>query len=51
VIHSSLSGNTNEDHVKGVGAEAYVAKFWAEDLAGPIRICWAKLQLLLKRKR
>jgi CheY-like chemotaxis protein len=37
VIHSSLSGKTNEDHVKGVGADAYVAKFSAEDLAGTIR--------------
>ncbi|WP_377704508.1 chemotaxis protein [Pseudoduganella sp. UC29_71] len=37
VIHSSLSGKTNEDHVKGVGADAYVAKFVAEDLAETIR--------------
>jgi two-component system chemotaxis response regulator CheV len=37
VIHSSLSGKTNEDHVKGVGADAYVAKFVAEDLANTIR--------------
>jgi two-component system chemotaxis response regulator CheV len=37
VIHSSLSGKTNEDHVKGVGADAYVAKFVAEDLAGTIQ--------------
>ena len=37
VIHSSLSGKTNEDHVKGVGADAYVAKFVAEDLADTIR--------------
>jgi len=37
VIHSSLSGKTNEDHVRGVGADAYVAKFVAEDLAGTIR--------------
>ena len=37
VIHSSLSGKTNEDHVKGVGADAYVAKFSAEDLASTIR--------------
>ena len=37
VIHSSLSGKTNEDHVKGVGADAYVAKFVAEDLAATIR--------------
>lgn len=37
VIHSSLSGKTNEDHVKGVGADAYVAKFVAEDLATTIK--------------
>jgi two-component system chemotaxis response regulator CheV len=37
VIHSSLTGKTNEDHVKGVGADAYVAKFSAEELAGTIR--------------
>jgi two-component system chemotaxis response regulator CheV len=37
VIHSSLTGKTNEDHVRGVGADAYVAKFVAEDLAATIR--------------
>jgi two-component system chemotaxis response regulator CheV len=37
VIHSSLSGATNEDHVKSVGADAYVAKFVAEELAATIR--------------
>ncbi|MBY0574309.1 MAG: chemotaxis protein [Undibacterium sp.] len=37
IIHSSLSGTTNEDHVKSVGADAYVAKFVAEDLAATIR--------------
>ncbi|GGC59145.1 chemotaxis protein [Undibacterium terreum] len=37
VIHSSLSGSTNEDHVKSVGADAYVAKFVAEELAATIR--------------
>ncbi|CAN5749665.1 chemotaxis protein [soil metagenome] len=37
VIHSSLSGTTNEEHVKSVGADAYVAKFVAEDLAATIR--------------
>ena len=42
VIHSSLSGKTNEDHVKGVGADAYVAKFVAEDLADTIRRVLAK---------
>jgi len=42
VIHSSLSGKTNEDHVKGVGADAYVAKFVAEDLANTIRKVMSK---------
>jgi two-component system chemotaxis response regulator CheV len=42
VIHSSLSGKTNEDHVRGVGADAYVAKFVAEDLANTIRRVMAK---------
>ncbi|EGF33351.1 Chemotaxis protein CheV [Oxalobacteraceae bacterium IMCC9480] len=37
VIHSSLSGTTNEDHVRSVGADAYVAKFVAEELAAAIR--------------
>ncbi len=37
VIHSSLTGSTNEDHVKSVGADAYVAKFVAEELAATIR--------------
>lgn len=37
VIHSSLSGATNEDHIKGVGANAYVAKFVPEELAATIR--------------
>ncbi|CAN7402836.1 chemotaxis protein [Massilia sp. LjRoot122] len=37
IIHSSLSGTTNEEHVKNVQADAYVAKFSAEDLANTIR--------------
>jgi two-component system chemotaxis response regulator CheV len=37
VIHSSLTGATNEDHVKKVGADGYVAKFVAEELAQTIR--------------
>ncbi len=37
VIHSSLSGSANEDHVRSVGANGYVAKFVAEDLANTIR--------------
>lgn len=37
IIHSSLTGSTNEEHVKSVGADAYVAKFVAEELAATIR--------------
>ncbi|WP_332877944.1 chemotaxis protein [Massilia sp. S19_KUP03_FR1] len=37
VIHSSLSGTTNEEHVKTVGADAYVAKFSAVDLSSTLR--------------
>ena len=37
VIHSSLTGTTNENHVKAVGADAYVAKFSPRELAGCIR--------------
>jgi two-component system chemotaxis response regulator CheV len=37
VIHSSLTGSANEAHVRKVGADAYVAKFVAEDLANALR--------------
>ena len=37
VIHSSLTGSANEAHVKKVGADAYVAKFEAGDLANALR--------------
>jgi two-component system chemotaxis response regulator CheV len=37
IIHSSLTGATNEGHVKSVGADAYVAKFSPRDLAATIR--------------
>ncbi len=37
VIHSSLTGTTNEVHVKSVGADAYVGKFVAQELADTIR--------------
>ena len=49
VIHSSLTGSTNEEHVKNVGADAYVAKFVAEELASTIRrvLADAKLRLSL----
>jgi two-component system chemotaxis response regulator CheV len=36
VIHSSLTGEANEAHVNSVGADAYVAKFVAEELAQTI---------------
>jgi two-component system, chemotaxis family, chemotaxis protein CheV len=37
VIHSSLTGTANEAHVKSVGADSYVAKFAAADLATALR--------------
>ena len=37
VIHSSLTGTANEAHVSSVGADAYVAKFVAPELAATIR--------------
>ncbi|VXB12142.1 CheW protein [Burkholderia sp. 8Y] len=37
VIHSSLSGSANEQHVRKVGANAYVAKFVASELAEVMR--------------
>jgi two-component system chemotaxis response regulator CheV len=37
VIHSSLTGSTNEAHVKNVGADSYVAKFSPRELAATIR--------------
>lgn len=37
VIHSSLTGTTNENHVKSVGADAYVAKFSPREFAATIR--------------
>lgn len=43
VIHSSLTGSTNEAHVRHVGADAYVAKFVAEDLANALREALAKV--------
>jgi len=36
VIHSSLTGSSNEEHVKSVGADGYVAKFVAEELAAAL---------------
>jgi two-component system chemotaxis response regulator CheV len=37
VIHSSLTGSTNENHVKSVGADGYVAKFNPRDFAATLR--------------
>jgi two-component system, chemotaxis family, chemotaxis protein CheV len=37
IIHSSLTGAANEAHVKNAGANGYVAKFAAAELAGAIR--------------
>lgn len=37
VIHSSLTGATNENHVKGVGADGYVGKFAPRELAATLR--------------
>ncbi|KAA8998938.1 chemotaxis protein CheV [Affinibrenneria salicis] len=37
IIHSSLSGSANEDHVRKVGADAYVAKFEINELATAIQ--------------
>ncbi|AGX87875.1 chemotaxis protein [Candidatus Symbiobacter mobilis] len=37
VIHSSLTGTTNEVHVKGVGADGYVAKFSPSELSATLR--------------
>ena len=37
VIHSSLSGSANEEHVRKVGANAYVAKFEINELSSAIQ--------------
>ncbi len=37
IVYSSLTGMANEAHAKSVGADAYVAKFAAEELADTIR--------------
>jgi two-component system, chemotaxis family, chemotaxis protein CheV len=44
IIHSSLTGTTNEGHVKSVGADAYVAKFVAEELGAAIHKVLTKVQ-------
>jgi two-component system chemotaxis response regulator CheV len=43
IIHSSLTGTTNESHVKSVGADAYVAKFVAEELGETIKQVLSRL--------
>ena len=42
VIHSSLTGTANEGHVQSVGADAYIAKFQAEELSATLRAIFAK---------
>jgi two-component system chemotaxis response regulator CheV len=42
IIHSSLSGATNEAHVDGVGADAYIAKFVPDELAALLKSTLAK---------
>ncbi|NUU02606.1 chemotaxis protein [Herbaspirillum robiniae] len=37
VIHSSLTGSANEDHVKTVGADGYIAKFSPPDFAAVVQ--------------
>ncbi len=37
IIHSSLTGQANEDHARGVGAEGYVAKFVAQELGAALQ--------------
>jgi len=45
IIHSSLSGNANEEHVRKVGADAYVAKFEVNELANAIQESLEKAKL------
>lgn len=42
IIHSSLTGTANEGHVQRVGADGYVAKFVAEELADTLRLVLSK---------
>jgi two-component system chemotaxis response regulator CheV len=44
VIHSSLTGDTNEQHVQRAGADAYVAKFAAKELASTLRSVLARTE-------
>jgi two-component system, chemotaxis family, chemotaxis protein CheV len=44
IIHSSLTGASNEGHVRSVGADAYIAKFEAQELSTTIRAVLNKTQ-------
>ena len=44
VIHSSLTGDTNENHVRSAGADAYVSKFAAKELAEELRAVLARYE-------
>jgi len=43
VIHSSLSGSANEEHVRKVGADGYVAKFEINELSEAIQAALDKV--------
>ncbi len=42
VIHSSLTGQANEEHARSVGADGYVSKFAPDELASSLRAVLAK---------
>jgi two-component system chemotaxis response regulator CheV len=37
VVHSSLTGQANQEHAQKVGAEGFVGKFVAEELGAALR--------------
>ncbi|MGQ9724542.1 MAG: chemotaxis protein [Tepidimonas sp.] len=43
IIHSSLTGDANEQHVQRTGADGYVAKFAAKELANTLRNVLARV--------
>lgn len=45
IIHSSLSGSANENHVQGVGADAYIAKFDPNELGALLRSTLARVRI------
>jgi len=47
VIHSSLTGDANENHVRTAGADAYVAKFAGDELAEALRTVLSKHHALV----